>query len=134
MDSLSSSSWLSWFHFFYLLNSPTCLSFFLSSFLFIPLYSCLSPLQFGADSVSQTLSKTITTPPRRPLISSFNSHHLPHPLPPSLLPPSLYPSIYPSIDCHYSWTPVIPLLVQLGFPFPSHHSAVCVCVCVCVSV
>lgn len=46
---------------------------------------------------------------------------------------SLYPSIFPSIDCYYSWTPVIPLLVQLKFPFPSHHSAVCVCPNLCIS-
>lgn len=54
------------------------------------------------------------------------------PLPPTFFS-SLYPSIFPSIDCHYSWTPVIPLLVQLKFPFPSHHSAVCVCPNLCIS-
>lgn len=53
----------------------------------------LSP-QFGKDLVSQTLSKTITTPPRRPLISPLNS-----PTPATIHPPrpSSQPSIYPSI-------------------------------------
>lgn len=41
-------------------------------------------------------------------------------------PPSIHLPIHPSIDCHYSWTSVIPLLVQLRFPFPSHHSALSV--------
>jgi len=97
---------------------PHLFFFFSSIILLLP----LSPW-FGKDLVSQTHSKTITTPPRRPLISPFSN-----------LPSSRYASIYPSIDCHYSWTSVIPLLVQLGFPFPSHHSAVFVCVCVCACV
>ncbi|CAB1418073.1 unnamed protein product [Pleuronectes platessa] len=82
---------------------------------------------FGKDLVSETLSKTITTPPRRPLFSPFNP---PTPIfkPPPLVPshPSIYPSIHPSIATipglllSHSWS-------SSGFPsFPTTHLLMCV--------
>lgn len=119
-------------HYHLLSSSPTCLvSSPFPSVLPLLFSSCRSPLhveRIWSHRHSARLS---------PLHPGDHSS-LPSALPPRLQPPSpplaIHLPIYPSIDCHYSWTPVIPLLVQLGFPFPSHHSAVCVCICVCICV
>lgn len=99
------------------IRDPGCRVFFP----FVSYCSCWLPY-FGKDFVSDTATLSHSTQE-----TTHFSHH----------PPLSRPSIYPFIDCHYSWTPVIPLLEQLRFLFPPlstmcMHACVCACMHACV--
>lgn len=136
----SSSIPLNCFHFIPLSSLSSPLLFpYLSRFLSFPFCSSSVVLLLpfsppcGKDLVTQTLSKTITTPPRRPLISPFSSP----PSPPTSLPPSSHPSTHLSIhrlplfldSCYPTPGPA-----RVSLPFPP-LSCVCVHLCLhlCVS-